>query len=97
MRISHAPEDLPELLRAKRELLPTLFIVSRVDLERSSPAARVTYESQEIPGLVDRRRPGARREVRAVLDAQRARGPGLRHPTLCERCVPVVVGRGSAG
>ncbi|PYM69853.1 MAG: isoleucine--tRNA ligase, partial [Candidatus Rokuibacteriota bacterium] len=52
VRVTHAPEDLPELLRAKRELLPTLFIVSRVDLDRASPAASVTYEGQDIPGLV---------------------------------------------
>jgi isoleucyl-tRNA synthetase len=97
VRISHAPEDLPELLRAKRELLPTLFIVSRVDLERSSPAASVTYEGQDIPGLVvgvDRAR-GEKCE-RCWMRSEHV-GRDSVHPTLCERCVPVVVGRGSAG
>src|SRR5439155_1046075 len=32
LRVAAAPEDLPELLRAKRALLPTLFIVSQVEL-----------------------------------------------------------------
>jgi isoleucyl-tRNA synthetase len=93
VRIMHAPEDLPELLRAKRELLPTLFIVSRVDLDRSSPAASVTYEGQDIPGLVigvDRAR-GEKCE-RCWTRSERV-GESSSHPTLCERCVPVVIGR----
>jgi isoleucyl-tRNA synthetase len=97
VRVSHAPEDLPGLLRAKRELLPTLFIVSRVDLERSSPAASVTYEGQDIPGLVigvDRAR-GEKCE-RCWMRSEHV-GENAAHPTLCERCVPVVVGRGSGG
>ena len=97
VRVTHAPEDLPELLRAKRELLPTLFIVSRVDLDRASPAASVTYEGQDIPGLVigvDRAR-GEKCE-RCWMRSEHV-GANSVHPTLCERCVPVVVGRGSAG
>jgi len=97
VRITHAPEDLPELLRAKRELLPTLFIVSRVDLDRASPVASVTYEGQDIPGLVigvDRAR-GEKCE-RCWMRSEHV-GANSVHPTLCERCVPVVVGRGSAG
>ncbi len=97
VRITHAPEDLPELLRAKRELLPTLFIVSRVDLDRASSAASVTYEGQDIPGLVigvDRAR-GEKCE-RCWMRSEHV-GANAVHPTLCERCVPVVVGRGSAG
>jgi len=97
VRITHAPEDLPELLRAKRELLPTLFIVSRVDLDRASPVASVTYEGQDIPGLVigvDRAR-GEKCE-RCWMRSEHV-GANAVHPTLCERCVPVVVGRGSAG
>jgi len=97
VRVTHAPEDLPELLRAKRELLPTLFIVSRVDLDRARPAASVRYEGQDIPGLVigvDRAR-GEKCE-RCWMRSEHV-GANSVHPTLCERCVPVVVGRGSAG
>jgi len=97
VRIAHAPEDLPALLRAKRDILPTLFIVSRVDLDRASPAASVTYEGQDIPGLVigvDRAR-GEKCE-RCWMRSEHV-GANSVHPTLCERCVPVVVGRGSAG
>jgi isoleucyl-tRNA synthetase len=97
VRIMSAPEDLPGLLRAKRELLPTLFIVSRVELERGGAAPSVTYESQDIPGLVigvDRTR-GEKCE-RCWTRSEHV-GENAAHPTLCERCVPVVVGRGSAG
>jgi len=52
VRIPRAPEDLPALLQTKRDLLPTLFLVSGVDLERSTSRSSVTYESQDIPGLV---------------------------------------------
>src|SRR5262249_59081661 len=54
VRIMNAPEDLPELLRAKRALLSTLFIVSRVALERSGAAPSVTYEGRDMPRVVIR-------------------------------------------
>ena len=95
VRIINAPEDLPELLRAKRELLATLFIVSGVALERSGAAPSVTYEGQDIPGLVigvDRAR-GEKCE-RCWMRSEHV-GESSSHPTLCERCVPVVTGRGS--
>ena len=96
VRIAHAPEDLPALLRAKRDLLPTLFIVSRVDLDRSQARASVTYESQDIPGLVVGvdRAPGAKCE-RCWMRSERV-GENAAHPSLCERCVPVVLARGGA-
>ena len=91
VRIAHAPEDLPALLRAKRELLSTLFIVSRVALERSPARASVTYESQEIPGLVIGvdRAPGEKC-ARCWMRSERV-GENAAHPSLCERCVPVVL------
>src|SRR5204862_7509775 len=52
VRIAAAPEDLPELLRAKRALLPTLFIVSQVELGGARASAAVQYQSQDVPGLV---------------------------------------------
>src|SRR5439155_24183954 len=52
LRVAAAPEDLPELLRAKRALLPTLFIVSQVELGGARTSAAGQYEGQELPGLV---------------------------------------------
>jgi isoleucyl-tRNA synthetase len=93
--ISAAPEDLPDLLRRKRSLLPTLFIVSEVRLfEPPAPAALLPpSESTEIPGLViavDRAR-GDKCE-RCWRYSPRV-GESREHPTLCERCLPVIATR----
>ena len=96
VRIAAAPEDLPELLRAKRALLPTLFIVSQVELGGARTSAAVQYESQEIPGLVigvDKAR--GRKCQRCWTWSERV-GEHRAHPGLCERCVPVVLASGSA-
>jgi isoleucyl-tRNA synthetase len=97
VRVARAPEDLPALLRAKRELLPTVFIVSRVELDRSGGGASVTYESQDIPGLViavDRAR-GEKCE-RCWTRSEHV-GENHAHPTLCERCVPIVTRLSGSG
>ena len=91
VRIVTAPEDIPALLAAKRDLLKTLFIVSRVEL--SGPASgAIVYESQEIPGLVVAvdRAPGTKCE-RCWVWSERV-GEDPRHPALCERCAPVIGG-----
>ena len=93
VRIAQAPEDLPALLRAKGDLLPTLFIVSQVALGAASDSA-VLLESQEIPGLVigiDKAR-GTKCQ-RCWVWSERV-GEDPRHPTLCERCAPVVAAMG---
>src|SRR5437762_2587808 len=91
VRIASAPEDIPTLLAAKRELLQTLFIVSRVELRGAANGA-VVYESQEIPGLVVvvDHAPGKKCE-RCWTWSERV-GDDAQHPALCERCVPVVRG-----
>jgi len=90
VRIASAPEDLPGLLGGKRELLATLFIVSRVDLEPGAGGAAVVYESQDIPGLVIGidRAPGEKCE-RCWTRTEEV-GRDAVHPTLCARCVRVV-------
>jgi isoleucyl-tRNA synthetase len=89
VRIASAPEDIPALFAAKRDLLKTLFIVSRVELSGAASGA-VVYESQEIPGLVVAvdRAPGRKCE-RCWVYSERV-GEVASHPTLCERCAPVV-------
>src|SRR6058998_803872 len=88
-----APEDLPELLRRKRDLLPTLLIVSQVGFDRPSSKPAVVHESQEIPGLVigiDRAR--GRKCERCWMWTERV-GESAAHPGLCERCLPIVTAR----
>jgi isoleucyl-tRNA synthetase len=93
VRVVSAPEDLPALLARKRELLATLFIVSRVDLDAGAGRASVVYESQDIPGLivgVDRA-PGEKCE-RCWMRTEDV-GRDAAHPTLCARCARVVSAR----
>jgi len=92
VRIASAPEDLPALLGGKRELLATLFIVSRVELHAGDGRASVVYESQDIPGLVIGvdRAPGEKCE-RCWTRTEEV-GRDRDHPTLCARCVRVVSG-----
>jgi isoleucyl-tRNA synthetase len=95
--VTSAPEEQwRPLLAGKGEaLLATLFNVSAVSLAESPPMdSGVAYESQDIPGL-----------ALAVVPAQRlgwkkcercwtwSAGVGAdpKHPTLCERCLPVVL------
>jgi len=88
-----APEDLPELLRRKRDLLPTLLIVSQVAFDRPASTPAVVHESQEIPGLVigiDRAR--GRKCERCWMWTERV-GESAAHPGLCERCLPIVTAR----
>ena len=89
VRITSAPEDLPALLGAKRDILQTLFIVSRVELGPGAPGA-VRHESQEIPGLVIDidRAPGDKCE-RCWMRSPTV-GASTAHPSLCDRCVAVV-------
>ena len=81
------------LIRAKRALLPTLFIVSQVEQEAAQAKPAIRYESQEIPGLVvgvDKAR--GRKCQRCWTWSERV-GASRDHPELCERCLPVVTGR----
>jgi isoleucyl-tRNA synthetase len=91
VRIAQAPEDLPALLRAKGDLLPTLFIVSQVAIGAGGGPAAVHYESQEIPGLViDVERARGQKCARCWIWSERV-GDNRDHPMLCERCVPVIL------
>jgi len=85
-----APEDLPDLLRRKQALLPTVLIVSQVSLAGDRAPGAVQYESQDIPGLVigvDHAR--GTKCARCWTWSERV-GEAADHPTLCERCVAVL-------
>jgi isoleucyl-tRNA synthetase len=91
VRILASPEDLPDLLLRKRELLPTLFIVSQVTFDSKPEGSLVHHPSQDIPGLVIAvdRAPGQKCE-RCWKYSERV-GESREHPTLCEHCLPVVL------
>jgi isoleucyl-tRNA synthetase len=91
-----APEEqwLPLLLGKGEAMLTTLFNVSGVRLRRPPPEGLGTsYESQDIPGLIVAVVPGQRlgwnKCERCWMWTPRV-GEDGEHPTLCERCVPVI-------
>jgi isoleucyl-tRNA synthetase len=93
--VPSAPEEQwRPLLEAKGEaLLTTLFNVSGTRLGKPAPAGSVRYESQDIPGLVLEIVPaqalGWKKCERCWTWSARV-GEHPSHPTLCERCTPVV-------
>jgi isoleucyl-tRNA synthetase len=95
LHVASAPEEqwLP-LLEAKGEaLLTTLFNVSGTRLKQRAAREAVRYESQDIPGLVLEVVPaqalGWKKCERCWTWSERV-GENPAHPTLCERCTPVV-------
>ncbi len=92
--VSAPEEQWRPLLEAKGEaLLTTLFNVSGTRLGKPAPAGGVRYESQDIPGLVLEVVPaqalGWKKCERCWTWSARV-GEHPAHPTLCERCTPVV-------
>jgi isoleucyl-tRNA synthetase len=86
------PEPLSTLLGEKRHLLAPLFLVSAVSLDAGGDEPLVRWASEEMPGLsiAIERAPG-RKCARCWVWSPRV-GESRAHPTLCERCVPVVSG-----
>ena len=94
--VTSAPEEQwrPLLIAKGETLLATLFNVSGVRLAGAPPAGQATaFESAEIPGLVLAVVPakalGWKKCERCWLWTARV-GEDAEHPTLCERCAPVV-------
>jgi len=93
--VPNAPEEQwRPLLEAKGEaLLTTLFNVSGTRLRAAAPAGAVRYDSQDIPGLALEIAPaqalGWKKCERCWTWSPRV-GEDPAHPSLCERCTPVV-------
>jgi isoleucyl-tRNA synthetase len=93
--VSAPEEEWRPLLAAKGEaLLTTVFNVSGVRLFEPAPAGdAIAYESADIPGLalavVPAKALGWKKCERCWLWSPRV-GEDREHPTLCERCAPVV-------
>jgi isoleucyl-tRNA synthetase len=93
--VTSAPEEewLPLLERKGEALLTTLFNVSGVRLKQLAAGEAISYESQDIPGLtieiVPAQSLGWKKCERCWTWSPRV-GEDAEHPTLCERCVPVI-------
>jgi isoleucyl-tRNA synthetase len=96
VHVVSAPEEewLPLLERKGEALLTTLFNVSGVRLKQPAAVGEaISYESQDIPGLtieiVPAQSLGWKKCERCWTWSPRV-GEDAAHPTLCERCVPVI-------
>ena len=90
--IAAAPEDLPALLRAKRALLPPLFIVSRrapVRDRRRRPCCRPPRAPRSRACPSPSPRAAGRKCERCWRWSPRV-GETPEHPTLCDRCLAVI-------
>jgi len=97
--VTSAPEEQwrPLLAGKGESLLATLFNVSAVKLDERSPkGAGIAYDSQDIPGLalavVPAQALGWRKCDRCWTWSAGV-GADVRHPALCDRCLPVVLAR----
>ncbi|HVQ77925.1 MAG TPA: isoleucine--tRNA ligase [Candidatus Binatia bacterium] len=96
VHIASAPEEqwMPLLTDKREMLLATLFNVSAVRIRSMAPVERpIVYESQDIPGLTVEVIPAAdlgwRKCERCWTWSERV-GVDPDHPTLCDRCAPIV-------
>ncbi len=74
------PAPLFELLFSREHLLPTLFIVSQVELAESAGEGELTVEVRKAPG----------RKCARCWNYRESVGKAAEHPEICDRCLPVV-------
>jgi len=75
------PPSLAEFLSAHEHLLPTLFIVSRVEIEEREGGKGVVVEVEKAHG----------RKCARCWNFRDSVGEDDRHPDICDRCLPVVI------
>jgi isoleucyl-tRNA synthetase len=96
--VSAPEEQWRPLLGGKgEELLATLFNVSAVKLDEPPPrGAGIVYDSQDIPGLALAVTPAQAlgwKKCDRCWTWSAGVGADVRHPALCDRCLPVVLAR----
>ncbi len=88
----YASNELYHFLKIRKGLLPTIFIVSQVELVEAAPDAAPddAFRSLELPGLavLVHRAPGGKCE--RCWNYSETVGRDREHKTLCARCVKVV-------
>jgi isoleucyl-tRNA synthetase len=80
---SEAP-GLQKLLQERRDVLPTLFIVSQVEVEPAAPNGAV--QSESLPGLAIKIERADGTKCERCWNYSTHVGENPRYPTVCERC-----------
>ncbi len=84
--VLYPPEDLYQLLQDYMDSLPSLFIVSEVDLLRPELRTPDTYESTEINGLFIKVERATGRKCARCWNWRSTVGTFEEHPLICEQC-----------
>src|SRR5208337_448852 len=84
--VLYASGDLYQLLQDYIDSLPSLFIVSEVDLLRPELRTPDTYESTEMNGLFIRVERATGRKCARCWNWRRTVGNFEEHPLICEQC-----------
>lgn len=87
--ILQPPEGLRSLTESYRDLLPTLFIVSQVDIQSGSPPLE-GFTGTEVPGLIVRVERAEGKKCERCWNFRTEVGEFPDHPTLCSRCHQVL-------
>jgi isoleucyl-tRNA synthetase len=74
------PPSLMEVLEARRSFLPTLFIVSQVEIEEMGSEGELTVEASRAPGA----------KCARCWNYSDSVGIDADHPEICDRCLPIV-------
>ncbi len=84
--VLYPPEDFYQLLQSHMDFLPTLFIVSDVEVRPDGQTPTAAYESAEIKGLFINveRAPG--RKCERCWNWRPTVGNFEQHPDICEQC-----------
>ncbi len=84
--VLYAPEDLYRLLQDYMDFLPSLFIVSDVELLRPDSVTTDTYESTEMNGLFIKVERATGRKCARCWNWRPTVGNFEEHPLICEQC-----------
>jgi isoleucyl-tRNA synthetase len=88
--VIHTSEEHTDLLRRYLEYLPTLFIVSEVDLQPFGVQDSDVYQSDSIAQLFIRIERASGRKCERCWNWSTSVGAFSDHPAVCERCYRVI-------
>jgi isoleucyl-tRNA synthetase len=89
--ILHLPDSLKPAIQPYVEFLPTLFIVSQVEIH-SETGPLEGAASSEIPGLIIRIEKALGEKCERCWNFRTEVGSFPEHPTICSRCHQAITG-----
>ncbi|HOJ78059.1 MAG TPA: isoleucine--tRNA ligase [Bacillota bacterium] len=88
--ILYIPAGLEKLMQHFAADLPTLFIVSQVEVQNEANAPETAYSSESVPGLRAQVEKASGAKCERCWNYHTSVSQDAEHPTLCHRCASVV-------